>query len=114
MKIWHKILLSPAIAILFLAMFGGLTYVVVSKQNTTMQELAESSLADVTAASAAAQEMAEVHSSVYRLFTWITNLNEEKVKQAVAGIGSRVASVASTLAKRSRDAGISSEERALL
>jgi methyl-accepting chemotaxis protein len=84
MRIWHKILIAPILAIAFLLGFGAISYGVVSQQNTALDDLAKKRLEGLSTALDAQNDLADVHSGVYRLFTWIANLSEEKVKKSVA------------------------------
>ena len=80
MKVLHKILIAPAVAILFLLVLGGVSYAVLLQQNSALDELAGSRFAGYQVAADAAQELSEVHSNVYRLITWIANLKEDRIK----------------------------------
>jgi len=84
MRIWHKILIAPVLAIAFLLGYGAVSYGVVHQQNKTLEDIAKKRLDGVATAMEAQNEFAEVHSGVYRLITWINNLSEDKVKKAVA------------------------------
>jgi methyl-accepting chemotaxis protein len=93
MKIWHKILVAPAVAILFLVAFGVLTYFVMQRQAESLEELATTRRAGVEAATDAAQKVSAVHAGVYRLFTWRANISEESIKQAAEQLSEKVADV---------------------
>jgi methyl-accepting chemotaxis protein len=81
MKVWHKILVAPAVAIAFLLALGLVSYGMLSRQNAALEELARGRMAAFQVAADAAQEISEVHSNIYRLFTWIANLKEEQIKK---------------------------------
>ena len=80
-KVLHKILVAPAVAILFLLILGGLSYGVLQQQNSALEELAKNRFAGYQVAADAAQDLSEVHSNIYRLITWIANLKDDKIKQ---------------------------------
>ena len=42
MKVWHKILVAPGVAIAFLLALGAATYVALSRQNATVSDMFES------------------------------------------------------------------------
>jgi methyl-accepting chemotaxis protein len=114
MKTWHKILIAPGIAITFLLAFGAIAYLAVAEQNRVLEELTHRRMAGVTIVGDAAQDMSEVHSNVYRLFTWIANLSEEKIKQAVTTQRQKIDGVAASLAKyRAQDHLTESERKGL-
>ena len=114
MRIWHKILIAPALAIVFLLAFGLIAYGVASQQNDALRELAQKRLAGVVAATDASQDISEVHSNVYRLFTWIANLPEEKVKKATAEQKAKIDAVAAALTAFRSQAHVSAQERQLV
>ena len=99
MRIWHKILIAPALAIVFMLGFGAIAYGIVSQQNQALEGLARHRLAGVTVAGDAARDIGEVHADVYRLFTLIANLSEDQVKQAVGQQKARIDAVAASLSK---------------
>ncbi|NNU42504.1 HAMP domain-containing protein [Ramlibacter sp. B156] len=114
MRIWHKILIAPGLAILFLLAFGLIAYGVASQQNEALRELAQKRLAGVVAATDASQDISEVHSNVYRLFTWIANLPEEKVKKATAEQKAKIDAVAAGLTAFRAQPHVSAQERQLV
>jgi methyl-accepting chemotaxis protein len=111
MKIWHKILVAPALAIVFLLGFGAIAYGVVDRQNAALEDLAKKRLAGVVIATDASQDLSEVHSNVYRLFTWIANLSEEKVKQSTTEQNAKIEAVTKSLTQFRAQAHVSAEER---
>ncbi len=111
MKIWHKILVAPALAILFLLVFAAVGAGVASQQNRALESLAKERLAGVTTAMEAAQDISEVHSNVYRLVTWISRLEEDKVKAALAEQDKRIAGVAASLKKYREQPHLADEQR---
>ncbi|MCC2634936.1 MAG: chemotaxis protein [Ramlibacter sp.] len=114
MKTWHKILIAPGIAIAFLLAFGAISYSAVAEQNRVLEDLTHRRMAGVTIVGDAAQDMSEVHSNVYRLFTWIANLDEAKIKQAITTQRQKIDAVAASLAKyRAEDHVTESERKAL-
>jgi methyl-accepting chemotaxis protein len=111
MKIWHKILVAPGLAIVFLLGFGAIAYGVVDRQNAALEDLAKRRLAGVVIATDASQDLSEVHSNVYRLFTWIANLSEDKVKQSTAEQNAKIEAVTKSLAQFRAQPHLSAEER---
>jgi methyl-accepting chemotaxis protein len=80
MKVWHKILVAPTVAIAFLLALGAVSYAMLTRQNAALEELARGRMAAFQVAADASQEISEVHSNVYRLISWIANLKEEQIK----------------------------------
>ncbi len=81
MKVWHKIMVAPGVAITFLMVLGAISYSVLTYQNSKIAELFNHRFANYQIASGSAQDISEVHSNVYRLFTWLGNLKEDKIDQ---------------------------------
>jgi methyl-accepting chemotaxis protein len=114
MKTWHKILIAPGIAIACLLVFGAIAYSAVAEQNRVLEDLTNRRMVGVTTVGDAAQDMSEVHSNVYRLFTWIANLSEEKVKEAVTTQRKKIDGVAASLAKYRAQSHLTEDERKAL
>jgi len=81
MKVWHKILVAPGVAIIFLMVLGAMSYGALTHQHSTLVDLFGTRFGNYQLAANASQEISEVHSGVYRLFTWLGNLKEDKIKQ---------------------------------
>ncbi len=111
MKIWHKILVAPGLAIAFLLGFGAIAYGVVDRQNVALEDLAKKRLAGVATAADAQQDIGEVHANIYRLFTWITNLSEDKVKKATGEQKAKVDAVIASLTQFRQQPYLTSDER---
>jgi methyl-accepting chemotaxis protein len=81
MKVWHKIMVAPAVAMVFLVAVGGVSWQMLNRQNAALEDLARNRMAASQVAGDAAAELSEVHSNVYRLFTWIANLKEDQIRK---------------------------------
>ena len=81
MKVWQKILVAPAVAVVFLMLLGAVSYGVMKQQNLALEELGKNRFSGYQIAADSAQDISEVHSNVYRLLTWMANLSEDKVKK---------------------------------
>jgi methyl-accepting chemotaxis protein len=98
-RIWHKIVAAPGIAILFLVVLGGVSYGVMARQHQALDDMYQRRFASYRVAADAEQAISEVHSNVYRLFTWISNLKEDKVNQISREQRVRVDEVAGNIAR---------------
>jgi methyl-accepting chemotaxis protein len=114
LKVLHKILIAPAIAILFLLILGGMSYGVLQQQNSALEELSKSRFAGYQVAADAAQDLSEVHSNVYRLITWIANLKEDKIKQVTDQQKAKIDQVSATMAQFGAKSGTTDGERKLI
>ncbi len=81
MKILHKVLVAPAIAMAFLLVLGGTTYSMLTQQRAVLTDLVGNRFSSYQLAAESSRQIGEVHGEVYRLFTWIGNLKEDKIKQ---------------------------------
>ena len=81
MKILHKVLVAPAIAMAFLLILGGTTYSMLTQQRAILTDLVGNRFGSYQLAAESSRQIGEVHADVYRLFTWIGNLKEDKIKQ---------------------------------
>jgi len=109
MKVWHKILVAPGVAIVFLIMLGAISYSVLTRQHSTLAELFSTRFGNYQLAANSSQEISEVHSNVYRLFTWIGNLKEDQIKRVtndqLAKIDAVINNIARFTANKDLDAG---------
>src|SRR5262245_30427277 len=80
-KIWHKIIAAPGTAIAFLVILGAVSYGVMARQHASLEDMYKHRFANYQLATGAAQTVSEVHSNVYRLFTWLSTLKEDRITQ---------------------------------
>ena len=111
MKVWHKILVAPGVAILFLALLGATSYAVLTQQHAAMSDLYNKRIGSYRLAAESAQAISEVHSNVYRLFTWIGNLKEDKIKQITGEQLARIDAVTKKMAGFAAQPGLDAGER---
>ncbi|MBL0124643.1 MAG: HAMP domain-containing protein [Betaproteobacteria bacterium] len=114
MKIWQKIVMAPGVAILFLALVGTIAYGVIASQQAALGDMYHQRFANYRFAAASAQSLSEVHTNTYRLFTWIANLKEDKIKQIVDEQASRLNSVVLKVSEAGKRPEISDGERKLI
>jgi methyl-accepting chemotaxis protein len=98
-KIWHKIMVAPGLAIVFLILLGTISYSVLTYQNTSISELFNNRFANYQIASGSAQDISEVHSNVYRLFTWLGNLKEEDINRITGEQKSKIDAVTQSISR---------------
>src|SRR5206468_12177110 len=90
MRIRHKLLIAPALAIASLLAFGAIAYAVVSQQNEALHDLARNRVGALALASRVAQDVSEVHSNVYRLFTTTAGVDDDRLKAAIGEQRARI------------------------
>ena len=114
MKVWHKVLVAPALGIVFLLLFGALSYSVLTQQNAALEGLAKNRFTGYQIAADSSQDISEVHSSVYRLFTWIGNLSEDKIKKISSDEKAKIDDVIKSVNRFGQLPGVTAEERKLV
>jgi len=112
-KIWHKIIAAPGTAILFLVVLGAVSYGVMARQHASLDDMYKRRFANYQLAASAAQTVSEVHSNVYRLFTWISTLKEDRVAQITNEQRKRIDEVAAKIGQYGADPATGPDERKL-
>jgi methyl-accepting chemotaxis protein len=104
-------MVAPSLAILFLMMLGAVSYSVLTYQNSTLAELFNNRFGNYRLASSSAQEISEVHSNVYRLFTWLGNLKEDKINQITSEQKTKINAVTQSIVQFAARSDIEPDER---
>ena len=102
MKLWQKIAVAPLVAMLFLLSIDGVSYFELAQQSSTLEDLYKLRFANYQTVSEASRTIGEVHSNVYRLFTWIQNLKPEQIEKTTAEQKKKIAQVQKVLEDFSR------------
>jgi methyl-accepting chemotaxis protein len=97
MKLWQKVSMAPFVAMVFLLAVAVVSWGVLAMQSRTLEQLYKERFSAYKSAAQAAQAISEVHSNVYRLFTWIQNLKPEQVERTTAEQKKKVDAIAATL-----------------
>jgi methyl-accepting chemotaxis protein len=114
MRIWHKILVAPAVAIAFMLALGAVSWQMLTRQNAALEDLARTRMAASQVAAEAAGDLSEVHSNVYRLFTWIASLGDNRVKAITEEQRNYIAGIHKHLGQLAANPALSAEERKLV
>src|SRR3954466_12903606 len=114
MKVLPKILVAPSIAIVFLMLLGAVGNAVLRQQSDALDDMSRTRMAAYQVASESAQEIAEVHSNVYRLITWMTGLKEDVVRKTAGEQKARTEKIEARLTAFGIMVDVSQEERALV
>ena len=113
MKVWHKVMAAPAVAIAFLALLGAVSYGVMTRQQAALGDMYNLRFGSYQLAAHSSQAISEVHSNVYRLLTWINNLKEDKIKQIADDQQAKVNAVIKAVGRFGADERLLPEERQL-
>jgi len=114
MKIWHKVIVAPAVAMAFLLLLGASSYVALSRQQAALQDLRDNSFVAYRTAAAGESDVTDVHSGVYRLFTWIGNMDEKKIRETLGTLKGKLDDVQKGLKTMGTLPGVSDDERKAL
>jgi len=104
-------MVAPGLGIVFLMMLGAISYSVLTQQNSTLAELFNNRFANYQISSGSAQDISEVHSNVYRLFTWLGNLKEDKIKQITAEQKAKIDAVTESMTQFAARSDTDANER---
>jgi len=113
MKIWHKILIAPAVGIVFLLVLGITAYTVLMRQQSTLADLFEHRFGSYRTAASAVQDVGEVHAGVYRLFSIIGSLNDGRIKQSEDTLLGRIDNVSRQISGFAAQKDMDAQERRL-
>ena len=81
MKLYHRILIAPALAVFLLLISGGLSYQALHSQNRTIDELFTTRQGNQRVAYEMEGGVLATHSKVYRLLTWGTSMGEAYIEK---------------------------------
>ncbi len=113
MKVWHKIIVAPAVAMGFLALLGGVAYWALSLQQRALQDVYTNRFASYQAASQASESFAELHSDVYRLFTGIAKMQPDKINETSTVQKRNILALQERMSKLAQRQGVREDERTL-
>jgi methyl-accepting chemotaxis protein len=99
MKILHKMLLAPAVAIALMVVVVAIAFWGMHQQRLGQQELTSRALAARTTVSEVESQVAAARGEVYRLFTLLGSLDAKRVERERAALRDRFAGIAALLNK---------------
>ncbi|HWY72379.1 MAG TPA: methyl-accepting chemotaxis protein [Burkholderiaceae bacterium] len=99
MKILHKMLLGPAVAIGLMGVVVAISFVGMRQQRLGQEELTGRYLPARATVSTAAGQVSTVRGEIYRLFTMLNSFDAKRVEQERAGLRNRLLTIAATLSK---------------
>ena len=114
MKILHKVLVAPAIAMVFLLILGGTSYSMLTQQRAILTDLIGNRFGSYQLSAESSRQIGEVHAEVYRLFTWIGNLKADKIKQITTKQLARIDEVSAKMAQFGARPGADATEREIV
>jgi methyl-accepting chemotaxis protein len=93
MKVWHKILVAPVVAIVFLLALGIVSVAMMARQGLAVTELIKDRGGALELALGAAQEISQAHSGAYRLVMTAGDLGADKAQAAAKAHLARIDAV---------------------
>jgi methyl-accepting chemotaxis protein len=99
MKILHKMLLAPAVAIALMIVVVAISFWAMHQQRLGQQELTSHALAARSKVSEVESQVAAARGEVYRLFTLLGSLDAKRVERERVALRDRLAGIATQLNK---------------
>src|SRR5437879_9747749 len=99
MKILHKMLLAPAVAIALMVVVVAISFWAMREQRLGQQELTSRTLAARSTLDDVASEVAATRGDIYRLFTLLGNLDAKRVERERTALRDRLTGIAALLNK---------------
>ncbi len=114
MKVWHKILVPPVVAIVFLLALGAISVALMARQGLAINTLIKNRGGSITLALTVFQATGQVQSSVYRNYVAAAEQGAEKMKQEAAAQDAELDAVVKRAQEYLALPNLESEERALV
>ena len=114
MKVWHKILVAPLVAVLFLVALGALSVVMMARQGLSVATLIRDRGGALELALGASQEISQAHSGAYRLVMGFSDMGPDEVMAASAAQTKHVDAVIAKVKDFAARPQLVPEERARL
>jgi methyl-accepting chemotaxis protein len=90
MNIRQKFLLSPGVVLVLMLLLGITGFMGLGSSNNALEDIYHKQFQNFKSSSNALQNVSAAHADVYRLFTWLSNYDDAKIKQASANITTRI------------------------
>jgi methyl-accepting chemotaxis protein len=107
MKILHKMLLAPAVAIMLMGVVVAISYVAMNQQRLAQEELTTRYLPARATVSKVEGQISTIRGEVYRLFTMLGNFDAKRIEQERSGLRNRLLAIGTTV--KSADLGQSEQ-----
>ena len=114
MKIREKLLILPAAVIGLMMLLGLVGMLAMSSLRDSLNNIYEVEFKNFKTSSGALDEVQTAHTNVYRLFTWLSNYDEAKIKVAAQAIDRHVDNAITALQTLATQNKLGSEEKKIL
>ena len=109
MNIRQKFLLSPGVVLVLMLLLGITGFLGLRSSNNALDDIYNKQFQNFRSSSNALQNVASAHADVYRLFTWLNNYDDAKIKQASANINTRIDKAIELIKELSANSQLSEE-----
>ncbi len=114
MRLYQRVLVAPALALLFLILFAAVSYRAGSVGERSMKEIFGTRFAFFQKTNQVLASIDSAHASVYRLVTWIGNYDQAKVTRATADLTALIEGATAIVEDLRSQPGLAEEERRIL
>jgi len=90
MNIRLKFMLSPGVVLLLMLALGIIGFIGINKSNHSLEDVYSVRFQNFKSSSNALGSVGSAHADVYRLFTWLSNYDQAKIKDATADINKKI------------------------
>lgn len=90
MNIRQKFLLSPAVVLILMLVLGIVGFIGLSSSKNSLDDVYNVRFQNFQSSSTALNNVGTAHANVYRLFTWLSNYDDAKIKAASNEINKRI------------------------
>jgi methyl-accepting chemotaxis protein len=90
MNIRQKFMLTPGLVLALMLVLGFVGFFGLRSSNVALDEIYNTQFQNFKSSSNALQNVGAAHADVYRLFTWLSNYDDAKIKQASTNINNRI------------------------
>jgi methyl-accepting chemotaxis protein len=109
MNIRQKFLLTPGVVLALMLVLGVSGFFALRSSNQAVDNIYNVHFQNFENSSTALQNVGAAHADVYRLFTWLSNYNDDKIKQATTLINARIDKAISEVNTLANDSHLNEE-----
>jgi methyl-accepting chemotaxis protein len=111
MNIRQKLLIPPGALILLMLLLGVVGFIGLNSSNSSVRDIYDVRFQAYRGSSDALANVAAAHADVYRLFTWLSNYDAAKIKQASDAINKRIDNAVAQVKSLEGNKALSEETR---
>jgi methyl-accepting chemotaxis protein len=111
MRLYQRILLAPALTLLFLLLFAVVGYRVASGDQAAMREIFDVRFAVFEKTNQVLADVDAAHASLYRLITWIGNYDEPRIARVSGEVMAQIEGAVATVKSLEAQAQLDPQER---